>query len=103
MEAIVAKVNVYGARIAVGVDVPQGSTQQYTTTTGVGYARMVWYIAWPLNEPQQTGSNAYEVTDVWFETDADGTQRGNLTVTSKGSDAFGSYGLYVFFTDAVPG
>jgi hypothetical protein len=100
MGAIVAQVNVYGQLTAVGVDVAQGSTQHWTTT-GLGDGRMVWYAAWPLHEVGLPGSNAYEVTDVWFETDADGTQRVNLTVTSKGSDPYGSYGLFIYWTDVA--
>ena len=91
-------VNVYGELTAVGVDVAQGSSQNWTTT-GLAYGQMVWYAAWPLWEVDLQGSNAYEVTDVSFETDADGTRRVNLTVTSKGSDPFGSYGLFIFYTD----
>ena len=94
------QVNVYGELTAVGVDVPQGSSQ-YWTTTGLGYGQMAWYAAWPLFEEGLQGSNAYEVSDISFETDADGTRRVNLTVTSKGSDPYGSYGLFILYTDVI--
>lgn len=95
-----AQVNVYGELGATGIDVAQGSSQSWTVTN-VRYGQMLWFVAWPLHEVDLSGNNAYEVGDVSFETEANGNRTVNLTVTSTGSDPYGSYGLFIFWT-SVP-
>jgi hypothetical protein len=95
-----SQVNVYAELTAVGVDVLAGSTQNWTTT-GLGYGQMVWYVAWPLTLVGAPGNNEFEVTHVSCEATADGNHLVNLSVTSKGTNDFGSYGLYVLYTDVI--
>ena len=94
-------VNVYAELTAVGVDVPSGSTQHWTTS-GLGYGRAVWYVAWPITLGGFPGTNEFEVTHVSFEAPADGSHFVNLSVTSKGTNPYGSYGLFIMYTDPAP-
>jgi hypothetical protein len=92
--------NVYAQLTAVGVDVPSGSTQ-YWTTSGLGYGQAAWYVAWPLTLEGFPGTNEFEVTHVSFEATPDGNHLVNLSVTSKGTNPYGSYGLFIMYTDPI--
>jgi hypothetical protein len=93
-------VRVWAELTAVGVDVDAGSTQ-FWQTTGVAadYGRHVTYAAQPIELGGAPGTNQYEVHDVSHEVDAAGNRRVLLQVTSKGTNPFGSYGLFLIFTD----
>lgn len=96
-------VQVWAELTAVGVDVDAGSTQFWQTTGGAAeYGRYVTYVAQPLELVGAPGTNQYEVHDVSHEVDAAGDRRVLLQVTSKGTNPFGSYGLFLVFTDVIP-
>jgi hypothetical protein len=94
-------VNVWAELTAVGVDVLAGSTQ-YWQTTGLGYGRYVTYVAQPLQLGGFPGTNQYEVHDISHQVDAAGNRTVFFQVTSQGSDPFGSYGLFLVYTDVIP-
>jgi hypothetical protein len=96
-------VNVWAELTAEGIDVPAGSTQFWQTTGGAAqYGRMVGYVAQPLELVGAPGTNEYEVHDVSHEVDSAGNRRVLFQVTSKGTNEFGSYGLFLVFTDVIP-
>jgi len=96
-------VNVWAELTAVGIDVPSGSTQYWQTTgTAAGYGRLVTYAAQPLQLVGYPGTNQYEVQDVSYEVDGAGNRRILFQVTSKGTNPFGSYGLFLVYTDEIP-
>src|SRR5690348_13451103 len=95
-------VTVWAQQAAVAVDVPAGSTQ-FWQTTGLGYGRFVDYIAHPLQFIGMTGTNRFEVHNISSEVDdVTGNRRILFQVTSKGTAAFGSYAIYLIFTDVIP-
>ena len=97
-------VRVWAEQTAVAVDVNAGSTQHWQTTgTAAEWGRYVTYVAQPLQFVGMAGTNEFEVHDVSHEVDdATGHRRILLQVTSKGTAPFGSYALYLIFTDVIP-
>jgi hypothetical protein len=97
-------VTVWAAQAAVAVDVSAGSTQFWQTTgTPAQWGRYVTYVAQPLQFVGMTGTNEFEVHDVSHEVnDVTGARRVRFQVTSKGTAAFGSYAIYIVFTDVIP-
>ena len=94
--------SVWAELTAVGVDVGAGSTQYWQTTgTAAEYPRYVGYAAIPLHLAGAPGTNEYEVHDIAHEVDGAGHRRVLLQVTSKGSNSYGSYGLFLVFTDLI--
>jgi hypothetical protein len=66
------------------------------------YGRLVAYVAQPLELVGSGGSNEFKVHDISHEVDGVGNRRVLLQVTSTGTNPFGSYGLFLVFTDAIP-
>jgi hypothetical protein len=95
-------VSVWAELTAVGVDVSAGSTQYWQTTGGAAeYPRYVSYVAHPLQLEGAPGTNEYEVHDISHEVDGAGNRSILLQVSSKGSNPYGSYGLFIIFTDLI--
>jgi signal recognition particle receptor subunit beta len=100
---VASQVRVWAELTAVGVDVPQGSTQFWQTTGAAAeYGRLVQYVAQPLHLVGFPGTNQFELHDISHEVDSQGARRVLFQVTSKGSNPFGSYGIFLIYTDVIP-
>ena len=96
-------VNVWAELTATGIDVDAGSTQYWQTTGAAAeYGRLVGYVAQPLELVGFGGTSEFRVHDISHEVDGAGNRRVLLQVTSTGTNPFGSYGLFLVFTDAIP-
>jgi hypothetical protein len=97
-------VTVWAEQTAVAVDVPAGSTQYWTTTGGAAeWGRYVTYVAHPLRYTALGGTNAFKVHDVSHGVNnTTGTRHIKCQVTNVGTAPYGSYALYLVFTDVIP-